>query len=361
MEQKMELDRTSITILGFYNAGWTKHCEHWHRLGVHVYTTTTPIYNDLQKSIYGRAHDNEALISKSLNKSKSPKSVESALGKVGDLLQKIQEPDTRRAIINYILLDIQCLNDDKEVKDLVEDLIVAIEKEPNPNQAMIELAIEEIAYADKTDISADLTGYAFARALDKHINLASLFFGRDENLLKEIKSSVGYVNIETKAIDVQKTLAESKRMIVDTLQENLERLQRGENIIPIDMVVSAEATDRRSFFSPNWALVTNKVGFVLTNSEIRMIYKLMHEIDAPLINKIMKESVSFIHTTDHDFKRIPPPWESDAKAWSARVRSKDRAAHRDRTDEDIQDWVKELIALSKRTAQQLALGSIGRR
>jgi hypothetical protein len=374
MQNKVEIDRSKMTILGFHDAGWEEYCTYCQQVAnSEIYTTTNPIF-DSHASIYGQAHLDDVLDAKAKNKSKDPKSVESALNHVGKNLLSIRDPRTRKAIIEYIHLIYRNTDERLQAQQIAE-----IESAKNPTQAMLELAISITAEADPGIPNVNLTGYTLARRLHELDTLDDIFYGEDKKLVTEIKEWTGCVNIEAKPIDIQRTLAASKRMVVDTLQANLELLKQGKPVIPIHVVISKgnnsapdslESTSSASAspaissteeveevmtkdgFYPKWGLVTGKVGFVLTNAEIRMIYKLMHEVDAPLINSLMAQSVTFIHTKGNAFEEAPPPWKGFEAVWNKRIRFKDKPAHRERPPEGVQAWIKELVALSKMVQQQ---------
>ena len=350
MPLNIHLSSKKVTLLGFHNAGWNEYstyCEQ--QLHFRVYTTTLPIYKR-EDSIYGKAHGEEVLHQKSANKSKNPKSVESALLHLQKKLMAITEPATRKAIINYVFSIYRTEQSE------VDGYITAIESEANPTNAMLGYVVERTMDADpdpaKND-GIDLTGYSFARSLDACAYLKDLFHGKDTTLFKEIEEWSGYVNINSKPIDIQKTLASSKKMVVDTLQRNLLLLQERKPLIPIHMVISAENEQQVPVFTPNWKQVTAKIGFSLTNAEIRMIYKLMHEINHPLINTVMDATVTFIHKKGEHFVQVPPPWLGHEQEWQKRTRSKDKVAHLARPDEESQTWIKELMALAAETTKKM--------
>ena len=344
-----ETSSTEVTLLGFHSAGWTEYMQHCaEELHRKIYSTTYPIF-DAHTSLYSRAHDETVLEAKSVYKSKSPKSVVSAMKHLHSKLLKIEEPRTREAILDYLLSSVLGLSEEEKIT-----IITQIENTANPNQTMLQYLIEETKIWDPSDEETDLTGYAFARALAMNHALRHLFFGEDEKLSKEVIEWSGYVNLDSKPIELQSALAASKRMVVDTLQENLYRLQRGEPLLSIHVVTSAEDSDKNPLFTPDWNLAINKIGFVLTNAEIRMIYKLMHEIPDPLIHQVMMQTVVFIKNCDGDFKTTAAPWENNEANWATRTRSKEKPPHREREHHVIQPWVRELISLSQETSQLLS-------
>lgn len=82
----------------------------------------------------------------------------------------------------------------------------------------------------------------------------------------------------------------SKGLITATLQANIERARKGEPLIPIEMIFMKEDNRDSTEFTGDFQKAKDKSGFYFTNQELRLIYRLMHEITDEQIKDIMKQT-----------------------------------------------------------------------
>lgn len=348
------IDDKQVTLLGFQAAGWDDYRKALEAKSTTVYTTTHRIMSKDQ-SIYWTLHEIQELKKKSQEKKKDPRSVSSALVKVGDILTSLEESETRRAIVTHIIEGV--LQNDKNVGDIM----VSIETSEKPSEAMLTFLINETfendpeIYSDEAKSeSINLTGYALVSLLRDDADLERCLKGRDKAKFKLLSEWISYVNLDTRSEDLQMSLASSKSMIADTLQRNLTLIEEDKPLVPIDFVICSDGSDGSTPFYPEWKRATNKIGHVLTNVEVRMAYKLMKEVDDVLINWIMEQTVSFHKKTKSGFERIPSPWAEDRELWANRQRSRGKLAYCMREEESLQPWIRALKALAVRVSLSIS-------
>lgn len=139
---------------------------------------------------------------------------------------------------------------------------------------------------------------------------------------------------------LQTTIWSSKRIIADTLQENVRRFHAREPLIP--MVLSMES--EKNNFQPDKDGMKLKSDAFITPTEIRMIYKLMVEAPDNNIRQIMKETTSFLRQKkDGSFEKINAPWESNS--WKDRPRG-ERGGHKKEYSERAEGapkWMQDIV------------------
>jgi hypothetical protein len=354
----IEISSTTTTVLGFHDAGWADFCRYLLEHGFKINTTTQPVFES-EASIYGRHHGMSVIYQKSGGKSKEPASVASALKQVKSMLISLQEPESRDRIATYIICEILMeydLNDDDDLKKF-QDKMQLIEDSEQPSHALLDELIKYCKEFDTKSGDLDLVGYGLCNILRRSNKISDLLCGEDCKIIDKLSEWIGYVNLETKGYETQYPITASKRLIVDTLQINLQNLQEGKPLIPLKMVISARLQEGEPLFLPDWRRATRKMGFVFTNAEARMIYKLTKELDDPLINYLMHETVQFYEMHGLTFVEKLPPWAEpgEEEIWQDRIRSRDKLSYRERPQEQTQEWVRELCQLSNSTAESIGI------
>ena len=351
----LNMSEEETTVLGFHDAGWSDFCRYLQAQGFKINTTTRPILDNTE-SIYGKHHNKAVVHQKASGKSKEPASVASALGQVKNILLSINEAESRRAIATYILCEVKMEYDltDTEDREKFEERLNEIETSEDPNQALLDALMVETERYDVSINGLDLTGYGLVNILRLSKKIDIMLSGQDQALSNKLIEWVGYVNLETKGYEVQYPITASKRLIVDTLQSNLQNLLEGKQLIPLKMIISAKFDSGETLFMADWQRATRKMGFVFTNAEARMIYKLTKELDDPLINFLMQETVQFYEMQGTEFIETEAPWaQGNEELWLARNRSGNKLAYNKRPSEQIQDWIHELCGLSNNVTTAL--------
>lgn len=144
----------------------------------------------------------------------------------------------------------------------------------------------------------------------------------------------------------------SKGLIATTLQANIERAAKGEPLIPIEMIFMMEDQRDSKEFTGDFQKAKDKLGFYFTNQELRLIYRLMHEIPDEHIKNIMKETFflkKLLIGKDgtETFIPIPNPWDVSDEArleWEARPKNKS-------PEKVIPPWMTELIEFSQNPSE----------
>lgn len=353
----LNMSEEETTVLGFHDAGWSDFCRHLKAQGFKINTTTRPILDNTE-SIYGKHHNKAVVHQKASGKSKEPASVASALGQVKNILLSINEAESRRAFATYILYEIVIKYDltDSEEHENFEEKLNEIEASEEPSQELLNELMGETSRYDVNISGLDLTGYGLVNILRSSEKIDTMLCGQDQALSTKLNEWVGYVNLETKGYEVQYPITASKRLIVDTLQSNLQNLLEGKQLIPLKMIISAKCDSGETLFMADWQRATRKMGFVFTNAEARMIYKLTKELDDPLINFLMQETVKFYEVQGTEFIETEAPWaQGNEELWLARNRSGNKLAYNKRPTEQIQDWIHELCSLSNSVTTALGI------
>lgn len=166
----------------------------------------------------------------------------------------------------------------------------------------------------------------------------------------------GIKQINTKINKKDHNLSASKRIIVDTLQENIMRFYEGKELIPIEMVIIKHSKDDKGFY-PDLSSVINKAGKHYSSAELRMVYKLMEEIPDNDIKKIMRDTFFLKEMTEKKsrknlFKTLENPWDSHELVgggvfWKKRQRKDNKNSYDSRPKESIPNWVNDLIAIKE--------------
>ena len=151
---------------------------------------------------------------------------------------------------------------------------------------------------------------------------------------------------------LQDTMWHSKRIIADTLQENIRRYQHDEPLIPIKMVISSTHTGAE--FNPdpdNQRTIAEKKDAYISPTEVRFMYKMMEEMPDEEIKHIMKETVTFLERDgEESFREIPAPWDA---SWENRPRGQRGEAREPYAIRgELPKWVKQLIDFKEKNAQQ---------
>ena len=152
---------------------------------------------------------------------------------------------------------------------------------------------------------------------------------------------------------LQSTMWLSKRVIADTLQENIRRYHAGEPLIPIKMVISARSNaspHSPKGFSVSQSGIKNKDDVNITPTELRFIYKLIKETPDEVIKHIMQNTVSFLERTGEKiFEKADAPWEK--ASWTDRPRGQrglKLKSYAERAEDQLPVWIKQLIESNKR-------------
>ncbi|HAT6977730.1 TPA: hypothetical protein JAN54_05530 [Legionella pneumophila] len=173
-------------------------------------------------------------------------------------------------------------------------------------------------------------------------------------LHNQIKSGIKQVNTKTNKKD--HNLSASKRIIIDTLQENIMRFYEGRELIPIEMVIMKHSKNEKGFY-PDFSSVINKGDKYYSSAELRMIYKLMEEIPDDDIKKIMRNTFFLKEMTTKKsdknlFKTLENPWDSHELIgggifWKKRQRKDNKVSYDARPKEFQPNWVHDLIAIKE--------------
>lgn len=123
--------------------------------------------------------------------------------------------------------------------------------------------------------------------------------------------------------DLQSTMWQSKRAVADVFQENIRRQAQGEDLIPIKIVISSDQIADAATFQPNVDDMREKRDNFVTPHELRMIYKLMHELPAVYQEQMemMRASVQCLKRNSRgDFVDAAAPWATSSATWTFRPR-----------------------------------------
>jgi len=167
---------------------------------------------------------------------------------------------------------------------------------------------------------------------------------------------------------------ESKRGLVDLLQENIKRHYARKPLIPVFMALRKIDSDSSSHFVPDMGVTIAKTKEYTTDREIRMIYKLIEEIPDADIRGIARRTFFFQEQDARDpaartFTTIPRPWDAldtdyslrstqaddnfdpaQQARWATRTRKDNRAAYHARAGNDVPLWIRELIEVKRKAA-----------
>ncbi|WP_437890797.1 hypothetical protein [Phytobacter sp. V91] len=181
----------------------------------------------------------------------------------------------------------------------------------------------------------------------------------------EMKASANKV-ISIKDDSQKEAFFQSKGGLVGVLQENVKRFYAGKPLIPTYLALRKKGADSASDFIPNMKGTRDKSTTFTTDKEIRMIYKLTEEAPDPKLNDIAKKTFFFVEQDATDeahrmFKTIPSPWASldtdyssrstedtdnygpdGQQKWASRTRKGNQMAYKDRMQDNIPLWMKEL-------------------
>ncbi|KTC83836.1 hypothetical protein [Legionella brunensis] len=173
---------------------------------------------------------------------------------------------------------------------------------------------------------------------NQHDKLVLFLKKFNDRLMYGIEKSNGFVPKRDHNLDA------SKRVIVNTIQENIIRFYEEKELIPIEMVVMKHDEKAESFY-PDFSSVINKMKKNYSSSELRVVYKLMEEIPDKEIRQIIRASFFLKEMTANQsdkitFKTLDNPWDSHdlvggGTFWQKRERK--------RTDQSLPQWVRELI------------------
>ena len=163
---------------------------------------------------------------------------------------------------------------------------------------------------------------------------------------------------------VEQARFESKRGLVDLLQENIERHYAKKKLIPVYLAVRKTGDGD---FVPDMKVTIDKTEAYTTDREIRMIYKLTEEHPDAEVRAIAKKTFFFQEQTvsgpQRTFTTIPRPWDvldtdyssrstkahdnfdpAQQRAWATRPR-KHGQAYSGRGVDALPGWVAKLTAI----------------
>jgi hypothetical protein len=163
---------------------------------------------------------------------------------------------------------------------------------------------------------------------------------------------------------VEQARFESKRGLVDLLQENIERYYSGKKLIPVYLALRKTGDGD---FVPDLQVTVEKTKAYTTDREIRMIYKLTEEHPDPEVRAIAKKTFFFQEQTvtgpQRMFTTIPRPWDAldtdysqrstqshdnfdpaQQRSWATRTR-KHGQAYSARGPDAIPGWITKLTAI----------------
>lgn len=177
---------------------------------------------------------------------------------------------------------------------------------------------------------------------------------KDDNQFSDFNLLKGWVNQANNDLSgLQKTLYGSKAILADTLQENIRRFHKGENMIPIHMVILKRQSNDGEVFMPNLESSGQKLDIGITSAELRFAQKMCQEIPDEEIRLIMTTTFHLKEMVVDSkgrtsFLDIENPWDAIPEVggnWS-RDKSPDKPFAE-------KPWVKDLIKFNQQCKDNL--------
>lgn len=148
---------------------------------------------------------------------------------------------------------------------------------------------------------------------------------------------------------LQDTILQSKRVVVDTFQENFRRYFANEDdasetppLIPIKVTIQANVGTPSAFKNDSENIRLKQDAYI-TPAELRTIYKLSHEIPDEVVQHIMKSTVIFLEKDTHTFRITDSPWVDGL--WETRPRGQRNQQLPAYAKRDIELWPTWLIKI----------------
>lgn len=346
-----DIDSTKLLSLGFSSAGWQEHKRLLQKTAQKVFTSGTTVL-DPRESYYKQSHDAVVLKRKSKNKRVDYTSVEKAHEMVEGLLNKLNYFDSWEALLDRFLeLETYPKEKRKEYTEQVYELF----KEDGEKIGCGSLVLRHVVPAFREnqtilyrDRLIEFHGYTFIRFLATLDNLESYLVEDDKELAKEISEWAGYVNLQHPGEEIQAVLANAKALISDWLQVNLMAIIEHKPLVRIYFDLEQQG---ESPFKPNLDSIVKKARHSYTAAELRVIYKLKHEVGNELMTELLDKLVTFYayHPAGEAFVQIDAPWSGQHREkWTTRKRSEDRLVFFKREPDQVPLWVRQLVELAEK-------------
>lgn len=118
---------------------------------------------------------------------------------------------------------------------------------------------------------------------------------------------------------------DSRKCVVDFFQENLIRFYQGKKLLQIQFALAYEEDEVAEFYPDIGKVITKtRIGTDGANAEIRMMYKLMHEIPDEDIKFLANNTIEFVKMKIRGKIRVleplKRPWEISPELWTNRTR-----------------------------------------
>lgn len=345
---RFEIDKNTAAVFGFSEAGWSDLRKKLCNDGREVFTTIDDLL-PATVSIYQKYHSPQLLECKSKIRKKEPKSVQAALETLGVIFQGIQDQQTRSNFLRFFVDKVYTMTEEEYLSAIKS--ITEAQSNEDKNTTLLEILCDLSPSKIENSIEdVNLTGYGLASVFRVTRILQDCCVNQDAALVANLKRWSDYADLSESTLHVQLGLAQSKGLIVDVVQLNLDRLLKHETLMPIYFSIASDT----HHFSPAWYKATQKIGNFYTLAEVRMIYKLMVELGDALITTMLKNTVFFMRKTAMGFIQMPMPWDENITEWKERTRSRNKAAYMDRQADELPEWIRELRALSCHVATSLS-------
>ena len=225
--------------------------------------------------------------------------------------------------------------------------------------------VNDIARADAGNMGLVHLFTKYGQRATERDLLNFLKFVADTDSTPQLANAVAKATSILTSGTVEQARFESKRGLVDLLQENIRRHYAGEKLIPVYLAVRKTGDGD---FVPDMKVTIDKTAAYTTDREIRMIYKLTEEHPDGEVRAIAKQTFFFQEQTvsatqQRAFASIPRPWDvldtdyssrstqahdnfdpTQQRAWAARPR-KHGQAYTGRAPDAIPGWVAKLTAI----------------
>lgn len=311
-----QVEEKKVTCLGIFEAGWSELITYHEKLGHTVYHVNQNLSNQgiYEQILFGTSH-HESIYLQYVDKDKM----------LNNMANKIFITTEHSKKIDILLFGF--------------DIIKKLLNITAPPYLKIYEIIENLLQSNPKDNLTECL-FKLTKELFPNINYTSLI--KKQNLIiKQISKEFYFSNAAT-------VVMYSKCMIATTLQANIERSLKGEPLIPIEMVFMMNDERNNKKFKGNFQRAKDKSGGLsYSNHELRLIYRLIHEIPDEDIKKIMQETFFLKKLVidkygNKSFIPIQNPWDindEERLKWKMRTKSKNKAPG----EETVPLWIKMLI------------------
>lgn len=276
--KQVELSKSRATILGISGAGWFDLLEDARRRYKKIYGWGNSPLRLNEQSVYQMSLDTRDVESILLTVSKFDSRVSKVLLDIAERLKLISEGFSQQ--LNTEMWIEFCNLTGREVNSQsIQDYFSDI-----GHNLVTQCMTHDISFKDMITI---LVMKDTNSAIESSLSQANQFEALSciEEFYKKLTLGVPPMLSEKKTKD--HNLIASKKVVVDTLQENIMLFYEGKKLIPIEMVVIKHDEESGSFY-PDFSAVIEKKGKSYSGVELRMVYKLMEEIPDEEIQSIMR-------------------------------------------------------------------------